>query len=219
MKVIGVGLNKTGTKTLMKYLKGMGLRHHSYDLECFKAYQIGNWDYLFGLMEHYDSFEDWPWPLMYKEIDQRFPDAVFILTVRKNADTWYKSLCKMAVRMGPLTDFEKHIYGYSMPHGRKQEHIDIYNRHNREVEAYFKDRPGKLLKVCWGEGDSAEEVARFLNKEVPELAQVHSNKSAPVYDGDVLWLAHYHRIVFQTQWRLRNNAGRLKRSLKRFLPV
>jgi len=217
MKVVGVGLNKTGTKTLRAYLTKMGMRNHTYDLPMFKAYQKGDFERIFAVMDEYDSFEYWPWPLMYKEIDEHYPDAYFILTMRKTPETWYKSLCKMAVRMGPMSDFEKHIYGYSMPHGKKKEHIDFYNKHNAEVEAYFKERPEKLLKICFGEGNEGEKIARFLNMEAVELSNPHRNKSPKMYDGEVLWLAHLHRIKFQFFWRLKQNKKKLKKSIKKML--
>jgi len=200
MKVIGIGLNKTGTKTLRSYLMEMGFRHQTYDLGMFNEYRAGNFEKLFGIMENFDSFEDWPWPLMYKEIDERFEDALFVLTLRKSPEVWYKSLCKMAVRMGPFNKFEKYIYGYNMPHGKKKEHIDFYNRHNAEVLEYFKDRPEKLIVICWGKGDDGSKLANFIGRPEVELKPRHSNISAPVYSGENWWRAHFHRIIFQTKW-------------------
>ena len=217
MKVIGVGLNKTGTKTLRAYLQEMGFKHHTYDLPLFKEYRKGNFDSIFKVMDEYDSFEDWPWPLMYKEIDKKYKDAKFILTTRKNPETWYKSLCKMSVRMGPMSDFEKYIYGYSMPHGKKKEHIDYYNKHNQEVEEYFKDRPEKLLKICFGPEDSGKRIAEFLNKPEVTLANSHRNKSPEVYAGDNLFLAHVHRIKFQFFWRLNRQKKNLKNLVKKLI--
>ena len=198
MKIIGIGLNKTGTKTLRHYLLEMGYNHKTYDLDAFRDFQSGNWTKLFETMNSYDSFEDWPWPLFYKKIDEKYPDALFILTVRKNPEVWYQSLCKMAVRIGPFNDFEKHIYGYSMPHGRKKEHLDIYNKHIEEVENYFKSRPNKLLKICWGNGDDGNKVANFLGKSDMNLKPEHINMSHSVYSGDNLWLAHFNKVVYQS---------------------
>jgi hypothetical protein len=217
MKVIGVGLNKTGTKTLRAYLTKMGYKHHTYDLPLFKEYRKGNLEAIFKVMEEYDSFEDWPWPLMYKEIDERYPDAKFILTFRKSPEVWYKSLCKMAVRMGPLSNFEKYIYGYSMPQGRKKEHIDFYNKYNQEVEEYFKDRPEKLIKICFGTGDSGKEIAHFLNRPEVEISNPHRNKSPKVYEGENLLLAHLHRLKFQFIWRVNQRKKKLKNIVKKIL--
>jgi hypothetical protein len=41
MKVVGVGLNKTGTQTLARYLQDWGMRHRSYDLQAFQRYRRG----------------------------------------------------------------------------------------------------------------------------------------------------------------------------------
>jgi hypothetical protein len=208
-KVIGIGLNKTGTKTLAHYFRVWGLRNRSFDLRAFEDYRAGRIDELLDGMDAFDSFEDWPWPLMWREIDRRFPDALFILTVRESPEVWFRSLCMMAVRMGPLSEFEKHIYGYAMPQGRKREHIRIYDEHNAAVEAHFRDRPGKLLKLCWETGSTPQDVADFLGvqEELPE--PVHANKSMKVYGGNNLALAHLNRIGFQTYWKVRKSWGRL----------
>ena len=213
MKVIGVGLNKTATKTLKSLLENNGFRHQTYDLQAFELYRQGRIDLLLDWMEEFDSFEDWPWPLFYRQIEARFPDAKFVLTTRKNPETWYRSLCKMAVRLGPLNDFEKHIYGYSMPQGRKQHHIDFYNRHNTEVRAHFANQPDKLIEVCFGDPSQERELAAFLGIELPEEQLPKTNESLPVYPGENLWIAHLDRIRFQTKWKLKG----LYRSTKRFL--
>lgn len=200
MKIIGVGLNKTGTKTLGKYLQVLGFRHQTYDLSAFQQYQRGELQELCQYLENFDSCEDWPWPLMYQELAVYFPEARFVLTMRKDAATWYRSLCKMAVRMGPLRDFEQPIYGYSMPHGHQAEFEAYYHQHNEAVKAYFADQPNRLLCLNWGDPDAHEQLLTFLDAPAITLPVIHTNKSEKVYDGDNLWLAHYHRIIFQTRW-------------------
>ncbi len=214
MKVIGVGLNKTGTKTLRYHLLQWGFRHRSYELPAFQKFRSGQIEELLQSMQGFDSFEDWPWPLMYREIDQRFPDARFILTTRRSPQAWYRSLCQMAVRMGPLNDFEKHIYGYSMPQGRKSQHLQFYERHNQQVRDYFADRPDKLMELCWEQGDTASQVADFLNLHNVDTTPQHVNSGMPVYGGENLYWAHLHRIAFQTKWRLIKTGKKLARRLQ-----
>ena len=212
--LVGVGLNKTGTKTLRHHLQSWGYRHQSYDLEKFRQFRVGNIDALLEQMEGFDSFEDWPWPLMYREIDQRFPDAKFVLTLRDSPETWFRSLCKMAVRMGPLNDFEVHIYGHSMPHGHRQQHIQFYEDHNRSVTEYFADRPGKLLTICWEQETDAARLAEFLELENVDVARKKVNTSAPVYGGDNLFLAHLNRMYVQSTWPARKWVRRIRQRLK-----
>jgi hypothetical protein len=210
VKVIGVGLNRTGTKTLRAYCMGWGMQHHTFDLQAFQLYHKGETDRLLDYMEAFDSFEDWPWPLLFREIDARFPDARFVLTLRKDPETWYRSLCNMAVRMGPMNDFEKPIYGYAMPHGHREEHLAFYKAHNEAVREHFKDRPEKLLTVCWETGDDGRTLAAFLGLPAPAEPRMHRNRSArlTVYGGDNLYLAHANRIAYQTVWRIRQGIRR-----------
>lgn len=224
-KVFGIGLNKTGTKTLAHHLRAMGFRHRSYDSNTvssspsYDLYAAGDIDALLDIMEDFDSCEDWPWPMLYRELDQRFPDARFVLTVRASADQWYRSLCNMAVRIGPFPLYERRVYGHSMPQGHRDAHIRIYERHNRDVTAHFADRPGKLLRLCWDTGDDGATVARFLGIRdvMPEQKWVNRSPSA-VYDGDNRLLAEANRLAYQLGYGpdavLRRTLGLVRRTLR-----
>ena len=218
IKVIGVGLNRTGTKTLGYYLKKWGFRHKSYDLDAFHLLRSGRIDALLEMMNEYDSFEDWPWPLMFREIDARFPNARFVLTVRRTPEVWYRSLCNMAVRMGPLHEFEQYIYGYAMPQGHRQEHLRYYREHTQAVEEHFRDQPMKLLKICWENGFYTQELADFLGLEVAKIPPQQVNRSSrAVYSGDNLYLAHANRVFYQTWWHTKQHARRMLRAIRQRL--
>ena len=175
MKVIGIGLNKTGTSTLGFCMRYWKFKHISYNKKAFELWRQGNYDALFKWIDRYDSFEDWPWPLFYQQIDQEYPDAKFVLTRRKNPEVWFSSLLKHANRIGP-TAYRKSIYGHSMPHNHKEDHIRIYENHLQTVREYFKDRPDDLLEVCWAEGDDWDKLADFLGLEKPNEPFPHVNK-------------------------------------------
>ena len=160
MKVVGIGLNKTGTKTLGACLRKWGLRHATFNEDAFKCWCKDDFASLMKMIEAYDSFEDWPWPLIYREIDTAFPGSKFILTKRKCAETWFYSLCKHADRTGP-TVYRERIYGFSMPHMHKKEHLHFYEHHIDSVRAYFKGRSNDLLEVCWEDGDGWDQLASF----------------------------------------------------------
>lgn len=177
MKVVGIGLNKTGTNTLMSCLSHLGFRHQTYSNEAFKLWLDKDYSSLMQWVASFDSFEDWPWPLLYKEIDKTFEGSKFILTIRKDPETWFKSLCNHADRTGP-TDFRKYIYGYDLPYEHKQEHINFYEKHLQSVHQYFKNRPDDLLEICWENGDSWAKLSNFLNLETPNIPLPHRNKSS-----------------------------------------
>ena len=39
-------------------------------------------DMAYAMVDRFDAFEDNPWPVLYKELDARFPGSKFILTRR-----------------------------------------------------------------------------------------------------------------------------------------
>lgn len=178
MKVFGIGMNKTGTTTLGECLSRLGFQHHSFDLELTRAVDEGNLTPVFQVADEYDSFEDWPWPLIYEELDARYPDAKFILTTRKDNATWIDSLKRHADRTGP-TEFRKIVYGHAMPHGHEEEHIRCYEQHNANVRAHFDNRDD-LLEVCWEERAEWEPICEFLKRPVPNAPFPHANESPGV---------------------------------------
>lgn len=176
MKVFGIGLNKTGTTTLASCLKVLGYKHCPYDINVIRAWYRQDIRALMQRVEKYESFEDWPWPLVYRELEQFYPESKFILTTRKSPEIWFKSICQHADRYGPSVE-RKMIYHYFMPHRAKDKHIAFYEKHNNLVRAYFEDKPDKLLEVCWEDGDSWDKVCTFLQKEVPSTSFPHDNSS------------------------------------------
>jgi hypothetical protein len=149
--------------------------------QAFQQWLDGDIDGLMQWIEEYDSFEDWPWPLLYREIDNRYPGAKFLLTRRRDSDAWFRSLCRHARRTGP-TEIRKHVYGYEMPHGHRDEHVRIYEDHLRSVRSYFSNRPGDLLEVCWEEGDGWAELSAFLGLEEPAISFPHENRRKGLRD-------------------------------------
>jgi hypothetical protein len=132
---------------------------------------------LFETADAHDSFEDWPWPLVCPELDRRYAEARFILTIRKDARTWFQSLLRHAEELGQ-SETRRLVYGHAMPHGREEEHADIYEAHNRNVRRHFRGRPWRLLEVCWETGSGWQELCAFLGKEVPPSRFPHENRSS-----------------------------------------
>lgn len=179
-KVFGIGLNKTGTTTLGECLRTLGFRHAPYRFDLLHCVQQDRLEEIFEYSDLHDSFEDWPWPLLYPELDRRYPSSKFILTTRADSATWFRSLRQHADRNGP-SEFRRIVYGYEMPNGREAEHISLYEQHNSDVREYFRTRPRDFLEVCWETGAGWPELCAFLNEDVPAIGFPHVN-SAPVID-------------------------------------
>lgn len=107
MKVIGVGVGRTGTLSLKSALERLGFgpcfhgRHvldHPDRLPLWLAASEGrpvDWDALF---QGYMSSVDWPGAAFWRPLTAAFPDAKVILTER-DADRWYESVDRTIYRM------------------------------------------------------------------------------------------------------------------------
>ena len=176
-KVIGIGFHKTGTSTLGSCLRLLGYNHISCSREAFLLYQASEISAVLKLMEYFDSFEDWPWPFVYKEAFEKFPDSKFILTTRSNEDAWFSSLASHVRRgAGEGFKYRKYIYGYENPDDNRKIYIEKYLQHNREVREFFANKKGSFWEVCWEHGDSWKELCSFLELETVDLPFPHSNQ-------------------------------------------
>lgn len=107
IKVIGAGFGRTGTLSLKKCLEILGYKcHHMeeiinnhqysifYDLlSSSKEERLENkmWTNLLCKPYAYNAVVDFPTSIFYEEIFHENPSAKIILTIRDDAETWYKS--------------------------------------------------------------------------------------------------------------------------------
>ncbi|MDI9405436.1 MAG: sulfotransferase [Chitinophagaceae bacterium] len=190
-KVIGIGFHKTGTKTLAHCLRTLGYRHISLSRHHFDLWLKGRTDQILTDMESADSFDDWPWPLLFRQANEYFPDAKFILTTRCDEQKWFQSLVNQIMHQAAIDNisgansgsqkpFRKYIYGYEDPLLNPEHHINVYRCHNTTVRNYFTEQPDKLLEVCWESGDGWQKLCGFLGVSVPAEPFPWMNASAKI---------------------------------------
>ena len=176
-KVFGIGLNKTGTTTLGQCARILGYNHTGYNRKLLKDVVLRNdFSGIETTVNNYEFFEDWPWPLIYRQLDSRFPGSKFILTTPKDAVTWFNKLKNHSMKTHPVRHARRLSYGYDFPHNHEQEHLDFYARHNAEVCEYFKNRGDDFIKLCWENGDGFAALCGFLGRDVPDIELPHANK-------------------------------------------
>jgi len=171
-KIFGIGLTKTGTTTLGVCLAALGFRHLSCRRDLLVAYREGRLDEVFAAIDGHDSFEDWPYPLMYRELFERYGDrAQFVLTSRATPDLWLDSLKAHDLETDPEIHCRLLAYGFKNPRGAEGEHLAFYRHHHEAVEDFFERRSAsdRLLKVCWETGDDWEELCDFLDLPIPSI--------------------------------------------------
>ena len=178
-KVFGIGLQKTGTSSLGKALKTFGYNVNQTDYAMMNKLMEGDKESIRKRAEEFNGFEDNPWPIVFKDLDEWFPGSKFILTVR-DKDNWLKSIIK---HYGKKTfEFEKWYYGVDYPVGNEEVYIQKFENHNKEVIEYFKDRPDDLLVVDWEKGDKWDKLCPFLGVDIPEEPFPHLNRNKTFMD-------------------------------------
>jgi hypothetical protein len=174
-KVFCVGFHKTGTSSLGVALGKLDYRVAGpsgvYDPNIEKIALTMAYD----LVEKFDAFQDNPWPILYKQLDEKYPGSKFILMLR-NPESWIRSQVMHFGRKS--TPMRKWIYGVGYPEGNEQIYIRRFEAHNADVLDYFKDRPQDLLVMDLSKGDGWEKLCPFLGVEIPNIPFPHANEAS-----------------------------------------
>jgi len=180
-KVFGIGLSRTGTKSLAAALNLLGIRTVWYPHDGRTYDQLAAGDYRLDVLESYDGITDTPVVPFYAQLADLFPSSRFVLTVRE-LESWLRSCEKHWAGMpsGPVPDgaplwhrfaffIDCCVYGCS---GFNRERFAyVYQLHYESVLRFFRTRgPDRLLVFNLTGGDSWEKLCSFLNLEVPPVA-------------------------------------------------
>ena len=182
-RVFCIGMNKTGTSTIKHCFRVLQLTPiaspTTYSPEVLKSihhfYDRKNYGDMLKLAERYKSFEDRPWNMwsMYRHLHERFPDSLFILTVR-DAESWWRSTERWITITKPevLSRYQLHL---RVQQPSKESMTESYHRYNAEVEAYFAGT-GQLLTMNIENGDGWAPLCNFLQVPEPQVPFPHANR-------------------------------------------
>jgi hypothetical protein len=173
-KIFGIGFHKTGTKSLATALQELGYRVTGPDWIDNRNIAREACALAFNLLKEFDAFQDNPWAVLYRELDQNCPGSKFILTLRPT-DQWLASVVRYFGHKN--TPMRKWIYGVGHPAGNEAIYRERYERHNSEVLEYFKDRPDDLLILRITEGEGWQPLCSFLKRKVPQRRFPHVNSA------------------------------------------
>jgi hypothetical protein len=172
-KVFGIGFHKTGTTSLARALRYLGYRVTGSNGVNNPNISNDVYDMAQRLAEQFDAFQDNPWPILFREMDERYPGSKFILTLRPTGE-WIDSLVgHFGEKSTPMREW---IYGVGSPRGNENIFVERYEQHNREVQTYFRDRPNDLVVMNITKGDGWETLCPFLGKAIPATDFPHANK-------------------------------------------
>ena len=141
VKVFGIGFHKTGTSSLGEALRLLGYTPiANFTPKLLPSIQSGDFGAVKRFCEPFQAFEDNPWPLIYRELDEMFPGSKFVLTLRPT-ESWISSLTKHFG--GSSTETRQWIYGaeHGDPLGSEDVYQARFEAHRSEVLEYFSKRP------------------------------------------------------------------------------
>jgi hypothetical protein len=165
-KVFGIGFHKTATTSLANALYVLGYNVTGYFGTHDPDISKHVYEQAYSLADRFDAAQDIPWPILYKELDQRYPGSKFILTIRPD-EKWIASVVKhFKDKYIPAHEW---IYGVRIARGNEDVYLQRYREHNREVREYFKDRPNDLLVMDITAGDRWNKLCPFLGLEIPPV--------------------------------------------------
>lgn len=203
-KIFCIGFHKTGTTSLDVALETLGYKVcHAVEIEnpdiADQAETIA-----FGLVEKFDAFQDNPWPILYRQLDTKYPGSKFILTVRP-VKSWISSVVD---HFGIVdTEMRKWIYGVGHPVGQEDVYIRRYEKHNWDVVEYFHDRPDDLLIMRISEGDGWDKLCKFLGRQIPQEPFPHKNKMSE----------HPSNVLVEAERQDETLVSRIRSALKRIV--
>ena len=184
-KIFGLGLSRTGTRSLTSALQVLGydIVHYPTDPATFAELAAGDFD--LSLLRHFDGLTDITTSPYFAQLDRLFPDSSFILTVR-DKETWLRS-CRnhwqgrSAFESTDNPDAEAHMQirrllraaVYGCYDYQPERFSWVYDEHERAVRHHFRDRSASLLVYDLVAGQGWEPLCDFLGQPVPKAPFPH----------------------------------------------
>jgi len=182
-RIFGVGMQKTGTTSLHEAFKIFGFD---------SAHWTGPWwakqvyeDVIVTghslLIDQVYAMSDFPFTILFRELDKNYPGSKFILTVR-DEKKWIQSMKNHWEINSKRFDWDHDCFTHrlhNIVYGRKSFDADTminrYRQHNHEVIEYFRDRHrlDDLLvldidNATWGP------ICQFLGVNIPTVPFPHA---------------------------------------------
>ena len=191
LRVVGVGLGRTGTNSLklaLEQLLGAPCHHmlelfeHPEQIALWTAAAEGNPDWP-ATFDGYAATVDWPGAAFWRQLVVEYPDAIVLLSKRESADAWWRSANRTIFEIfngdaqlpPPMTAWFETVRGMLRDAGIDPADEETskagYERHLDDVRAAV---PAERL-VEWTAGDGWEPLCAALGLAVPDEAFPHVN--------------------------------------------
>ncbi|MGH8887299.1 MAG: sulfotransferase family protein [Egibacteraceae bacterium] len=170
-KVFGIGLSKTGTKSLSQALSQLGLRTIHFPLVRSEVLRA---TYELPILREHDAATDACVAVLFPHLDRRYPASKFILTVREK-ESWLRSCERYYAIADAIWEHEGsldralfwRLLVYGCHRFNRERFSYVYDRHVREALHHFKDRCADLLVMNICDGDGWDLLCPFLERPQP----------------------------------------------------
>jgi len=170
-KIFGIGLGRTGTKSLARSMKQLG-------------YSVKHGIRYVDDIAQYDFINDIAVSWRFDFLDYVYPGSKFILTVR-DFDNWMEASQRFSEGRGvsrerpkgKLRRLENRYMLFKTTFFEYDKFKIGYENFHQKVFDHFKERPEDLLVMNIVNGDGWEKLCEFLGKEIPSWDFPHLHKS------------------------------------------
>lgn len=168
MKIFGLGLSKTGTRSLAQALTILG-------------YSTVHYPWSMQEIDEHEASLDIPIACRYKELDQLYPNSKFILTTRPFEEWIEKRRTKPPdPHRPPQWKLETRLRMYGDIKFNEEKYTKSYFDHHVDVEKYFKNRQGDLLIIPLYNYNKWELLCKFLDKKIPSVEYPWEGRSRKI---------------------------------------
>lgn len=187
-KVFGIGLSRTGTRSLTAALHVLGVDTVHFPSDAQTLASLERADAAFPVLEHYDGITDITTIPSLEALARLHPDARFVHTTRDEA-SWLRS-CKTHWGTRPLPEgppdaehvtqravrqlLRERVYGGAEFDATR--FARVRREHQQRVHALFAQRPDALLELDVVAGGGWGPLADFLDLERPTQPFPHKGK-------------------------------------------
>jgi Sulfotransferase domain len=186
--IFGIGFSKTGTTSLASALRRLGYTTIHGDgrgswpgadegATLIRAIEAG--DYRLPTFELFEAFVDNPYFIIWKQLDNMFPRAKFILTLR-DENAWIDSCIRYyhGRRVRPMRSwlFGEHA-DPSASRCARDAWLDAYRKHNNAILHHFSSAEDRFVVMNLSEGDGWEKLCGLLGAPIPAKPFPHMNQT------------------------------------------
>lgn len=190
-KYFCIGSNKTGSTSLERMFNDLGyIVGDQRQAELLvKSSLDGDLEPLIKYCKTAEVFQDVPFSFLeiYKDLDNKFINSKFILTIRDNSEQWYDSLINFHSKLfnggvtptweilknndyvykGWLYSNKVKVFGLTEKDDPYDKQIltEYYNKRNNNIIEYFKERPNDLLVINLSIADDYSRFCNFIGVE------------------------------------------------------